>query len=94
MGGVHFCTRYAGLDVLSPAWHIRRDGDDRGKGGSWSLLGLSSLKDCTRTSEISRYVHTTYKPMHMYVCFIGVCTFYCTFKYIRMHSVYVYIQFV
>lgn len=102
MGGVPFCMPgHAGLDVFSPARHIRRGGEDRGgrgswKGGSWSPLSLPSPKDCTRMSEISIYVHTMYKPVHTYVCFVGVLApvYAHAFMHMCMHSAYVFIRFV
>lgn len=94
-------ARYIFLDVLSPAWHIRRGGEDCHDRDSWkegspSPLNLPLPKDCTRTSELSIHVHATYKPMHVYVYFVGVLAHVWahTFVYISMHSVYVYIQFV
>lgn len=107
-GGITFLhATYAGLDALSPAWHMRRGGEDcqeeeRWKGGSLSPPSLPS--PCTRTSEISKtrtseisiHVHAMYKPMHMFIYFVGilarVCTHSCVHIYAQcmcVHTVYI-----
>lgn len=76
-GSTFLHARYVFLDVLSPAWRIRRSGEDcherdSWKGGSPTPLSLPLPKDCTGTPELSIHVHAMYKPMHVYVYFVGV----------------------
>lgn len=43
VGSTFLHARYAGLDMLSPPWHIRRGGDDCQERGSWKGDSLSPL---------------------------------------------------
>lgn len=98
-GGVPFCMPgHAGLDVFSPARHIRRGGEDRGgrgswKGGSWSPLSLPSAEDCTRMSEI-KYICTYNVQTRAYVCmFCGSArTCVCTHIYVHVYAQCIRVQ--